>query len=144
MSDLNEAQAAIAGAQQASDLPVFCSFSFGRSGRTMMGATPTTIVETLWPMGLAAIGANCGEGVEVMEPVLREMRAVAADVVLIAKPNAGVPHLEDGKTVFDLGPADLAAHVPNLVELGARIIGACCGSSPEHISALAAALGLRR
>jgi 5-methyltetrahydrofolate--homocysteine methyltransferase len=143
MSDLNEARAAVAGAQRVTDLPVFCSFSFGRSGRTMMGSTPTQIVEALWPMGITAIGANCGEGVEVMDPVLREMRAAAADAVLIAKPNAGVPHLEDGETVFDLGPADLAAQMPHLVELGAQVVGACCGSSPEHIAALVAALGLQ-
>jgi 5-methyltetrahydrofolate--homocysteine methyltransferase len=107
----------------------------------MMGATPAEAVETLWPMGISAIGANCGEGVEVMAPVLREMRAAAADAVLIAKPNAGVPRLENGRTVFDLGPADLAAHMPHLVELGAQIVGACCGSSPEHIAALVTALG---
>jgi 5-methyltetrahydrofolate--homocysteine methyltransferase len=156
MSDLNEARAAVEGARQATDLPLFCSLSFGQSGRTMMGVTPKEAAQTLWPLGLAAIGANCGEGVEVMEPVLKQMRAAlepdassgevggrspgARHPVLIAKPNAGLPRLVDGKTVFDLDPAELAAHVPCFIGYGAQIIGACCGSSPEHIAAIAAAV----
>jgi len=145
MSDLNEAKAAVEAARQVSDLPVFCSLSFGASGRTMMGVAPAQAVETLWPLGLTAIGANCGEGVEVMELVLPQMRAALQEQYgpgrypLIAKPNAGLPRLVDGETVFDLGPAELAAHLPRFVEWGAQVIGACCGSSPEHIKALAEA-----
>lgn len=145
MSDLNEAKAAVEGTRQVTDLPVFCSLSFTRGRRTIMGATPTQAAETLWPMGLAAIGANCGEGIQVIAPVLTEMRAAlrhaSANVVLIAKPNAGLPHLENGETVFDLGPAAFAEHVPAFVASGAQVIGACCGSSPEHIAAIVAALG---
>jgi 5-methyltetrahydrofolate--homocysteine methyltransferase len=142
MSDLNEAQAAVEGIKQVSDLPVFCSLSFGRGGRTMMGVTPALAAETLWPLGLTAVGGNCGEGVEVMTLVLTQMRtaldemAGAGQYALIAKPNAGLPHLEDGKTVFDLGPEALAAHVPHFLELGAQVIGGCCGSTPEHIAAM--------
>jgi 5-methyltetrahydrofolate--homocysteine methyltransferase len=145
MSDLNEAKAAVEAARRVSDLPVFCSLSFGASGRTMMGVTPAQAVETLWPLGLTAIGANCGEGVEVIERVLPEMRAALQELAgagshpLIAKPNAGLPRLVDGKTVFDLGPSELAAYLPRFVEWGAQIVGACCGSSPEHIAALAEA-----
>jgi 5-methyltetrahydrofolate--homocysteine methyltransferase len=140
MSDLNEARAAIKGTKRVTDLPVFCSLSFGRRGRTIMGETPTQAAETLWPLGLTAIGGNCGEGVEVMTPVLTEMRAAFEDAVLIAKPNAGLPHLENGKTVFDLGPEDMAPHARRFLKLGAQVIGACCGSSPEHIAAIAEAL----
>jgi 5-methyltetrahydrofolate--homocysteine methyltransferase len=145
MSDLNEAKAAVEAARQVSDLPVFCSLSFGASGRTMMGVAPVQAVETLWPLGLTAIGANCGEGVEVMELVLPQMRAALQEQYgpgrypLIAKPNAGLPRLVDGETVFDLGPAELAAHLPRFVEWGAQVIGACCGSSPKHIRAIAEA-----
>ena len=145
MSDLNEAKAAVEGTRQVTDLPVFCSLSFTRGRRTIMGATPSQAAETLWPMGLAAIGANCGEGIQVIAPVLTEMRAAlqhaSSNVVLIAKPNAGLPHLENGETVFDLGPAAFAEHVPAFVASGAQVIGACCGSSPEHIAAIVAALG---
>ena len=120
----------------------------------MMGVTPKEAAQTLWPLGLTAIGANCGEGIEVMEPVLTQMRAALEpdasfgdesrppcgmkQPALIAKPNAGLPRLVDGETVFDLEPAELAAHVPCFIEWGARIVGACCGSSPEHIAAIAA------
>jgi 5-methyltetrahydrofolate--homocysteine methyltransferase len=143
MSDLNEAQAAIEGTKRVIDLPVFCSLSFGRGGRTIMGTTPTQVAEKLWPLGLTAIGGNCGEGVEVMTPVLTEMRAAFEDAVLIAKPNAGLPHLENGKTVFDLGPEDMATHARHFLRLCAQVIGACCGSSPEHIAAIAKALRRR-
>jgi 5-methyltetrahydrofolate--homocysteine methyltransferase len=142
MSDLGEAAAAIRGAKQAATLPVFCSLSFGRAGRTMMGVSPRQAVQALWPLGTTAIGGNCGEGVEVMTLVLSEMRTALAELggsrmpVLIAKPNAGLPHLVDGKAVFDLGPEDLAARVPGFVELGAQVLGACCGSSPAHIAAI--------
>jgi 5-methyltetrahydrofolate--homocysteine methyltransferase len=148
MSDLNEASAAIEGARQVTDLPLFCSLSFGSSGRTIMGVTPAAAAQALWPryhpLGLAAIGANCGEGVDVIEPVLTQMRDALAEMgscpPLIAKPNAGLPRLVGGETVFDLAPAELAAHIPCFIDKGARIVGACCGSSPEHIAAIAAAV----
>lgn len=139
MADLNEARAAVEGAKQVTDLPVFCSLSFGSSGRTMMGLTPTQAAETLWSMGLAAIGANCGEGIEPVVGALVEMRAVLPEAPLIAKPNAGLPRLEEGRTVFDLQPAEMATHVAHLVERGAQVIGGCCGSTPEHIAAMASA-----
>lgn len=158
MSDLNEAQAAVEGVKQATDLPIFCSLSFGRGGRTMMGVTPTQAVQSLWSLGLTAVGGNCGEGVEVMIPVLTEMGATLSELTsaldasaspqsaaparpaLIAKPNAGLPRLENGRTVFDLGPEALAAHVPHFVELGAQVIGGCCGTLPDHIAAIVATL----
>ena len=138
MSDLNEAKAAVEGVQSVTDLPLFCSFSFGGSGRTMMGVSPAQAAETLWPMGLTAIGANCGEGIEPVASALSEIRAAVPEAVLIAKPNAGLPRMEDGETVFDLGPEKMAAEFPRLVSLGAQVIGACCGSSPTHLAAIAA------
>jgi len=140
MSDVKEAQAALAAVQAVTDLPVFCSLSFGKRARTIMGTSPAQAAEALWPLGLAAIGANCGEGLDVIFPVLTEMRAALPDAALIAKPNAGMPRLEQGRTVYDLGPEDFAARAPEIVALGARVIGACCGSSPAHIAALAARL----
>jgi 5-methyltetrahydrofolate--homocysteine methyltransferase len=122
------------------DLPVFCSLTFGRSGRTMMGVTPRQAGETLWPMGLTAIGANGGVGIPPVATALDEMRAALPDAVLIAKPNAGVPRLEDGKTVYPLGPDDMAAQVPDLVARGAQVIGGCCGNTPAHIAAMARAV----
>ncbi len=143
MSDVNEARAAVEGIKQVTDLPVFCSLSFelkkGKA-RTMMGVSPRQTAETLWHLGLTAIGANCGDGLEVMTPVLTEFRAALPDAVLIAKPNAGLPRMVDDETVFDLGAEEMAAHMPHLVELGAQVIGGCCGSTPAHIAAIAAAL----
>jgi 5-methyltetrahydrofolate--homocysteine methyltransferase len=140
MTDLNEARAAVEGAMRVTDLPVFCSLSFGQGGRTMMGVSPAQAAETLWPLGLTAIGANCGEGIEPVVGALVEMRAALPDAVLIAKPNAGLPHLDAGKTVFDLGPPEMSTHVPHLVELGAQVIGGCCGNTPDHIAAIAQAV----
>jgi 5-methyltetrahydrofolate--homocysteine methyltransferase len=146
MTDLNEARAAVEGARQVTALPIFCSFSFGRRGRTMMGVTPAQIVETFAPMALTGIGANCGEGIKPVVDALVEMRAALSQVagsstpVLVAKPNAGLPRLENGQTVFDLGPEEMAAHVPRFVEIGVQVIGACCGSSPAHIAAMASRL----
>jgi 5-methyltetrahydrofolate--homocysteine methyltransferase len=137
MADLNEAKAAVEGARRTTDLPLFCSLSFGQGGRTMMGVSPKQAAEALWPLGLMAIGANCGEGIEPVLGALAEMRTALPEAALIAKPNAGLPHLEDGKTVFALGPEEMATHVPSLVEAGAQIIGGCCGNTPEHIAAMA-------
>lgn len=143
MSAVNEASAAVEGIKQVTDLPVFCSLSFelkkGRA-RTMMGVSPRQAAETLWHLGLTAIGANCGDGLEVMTPMLTEFRAALPAAVLIAKPNAGLPRMVDDETIFDLGPAEMAAQMPHLVELGAQVIGGCCGSTPAHITAIAAAL----
>jgi len=143
MSDLNEAAAALEGAAQVTDLPVFCAMSFTRAGRTMMGVSPTQALERLLPMGAAGIGANCGEGMEPAVAALAEMRSALDEIsdsssFLIAKPNAGLPHLEQGETVFDLGPAEMAAYVAQFLELGVQIIGGCCGSTPAHIAAIAA------
>lgn len=144
MMDLDEASAAIKGAQRAAGLPIFCSLSFGPKGRTMMGVWARRAAEVLWPLGLTAIGANCGEGIDVIEPVLRQMREVLPDAPLIAKPNAGLPKLVEGRALYDMAPGDFAERMSDLVALGAQIVGACCGSTPDHIDALARVLGKRR
>ncbi|MEA3459495.1 MAG: homocysteine S-methyltransferase family protein, partial [Chloroflexota bacterium] len=137
MTDLEEARAAVSGALQAVDLPIFCSLSFGAKGRTMMGVSAEQAAKELWPLGLTAIGANCGEGVEIINEILRQMRKVLPGVPLIAKPNAGLPKLVDDQVIYDLGPSDFATHVPDWIASGARIVGACCGSTPAHIAATA-------
>jgi 5-methyltetrahydrofolate--homocysteine methyltransferase len=141
MSDLAEARAAVTAARQVTDLPVFCSLSFGRKARTMMGVTPKQAALDLWPLGLSAIGANCGEGLEMISEVLTQMRQALPEATLIAKPNAGLPKLLDGKTVYDMEPAQFAKRMVEFIDLGAQIVGACCGSSPAYISALAERVG---
>jgi 5-methyltetrahydrofolate--homocysteine methyltransferase len=136
MTDLNEAKAAVTAARQAADLPVFCSLSFGRKARTMMGVSARQAAQELWPLGLSAIGANCGEGLEMIPEVLRQMREVLPDAPLIVKPNAGLPRLASGQTVYDLSSDDFARQMKEFIALGAQVVGSCCGSSPAYIAAL--------
>jgi 5-methyltetrahydrofolate--homocysteine methyltransferase len=136
MTDLSEAKAAVAGARQVTDLPVFCSLSFGRKARTMMGVSATQAAQELWPLGLDAIGANCGEGLEMIPEVLSQMRAVLPAAPLIVKPNAGLPKLVSGQTTYDLGSEDFAIRMKVFISMGAQVIGSCCGSSPDYIAAL--------
>jgi 5-methyltetrahydrofolate--homocysteine methyltransferase len=136
MSDLNEAKAAVMAARQATEKPVFCSLSFGRKSRTMMGVTPQQAALELWPLGLSAIGANCGEGLEMIPDVLAKYREALPDAVLIAKPNAGLPRLVGEKTVYDVEPDQFASRMMDFLDAGARVVGSCCGSSPAYISKL--------
>jgi methionine synthase I (cobalamin-dependent) len=140
MSDLNEARAAVEGAHQACDLPVFCTFSFDTHGRTSMGLSPAQAAQTMAAMGVKAIGANCGHAPEEVLDFLPVMREAAPGIPLIAKPNAGIPRMVKRQVVYDAGPERMAQLATRYVELGARIVGACCGSSPDHIAAMAAAL----
>jgi 5-methyltetrahydrofolate--homocysteine methyltransferase len=143
MSDLNEAKAAVEGARQGCDLPVFCTFSFDTHGRTSMGVSPAQAVQAMAALGVPAIGANCGHAPEEVLDFLPQMRQAAPDaeaIALIAKPNAGVPRMVQRQVVYDATPERMAELARRYVELGARIVGACCGSSPAHIAAIAAAL----
>lgn len=135
MSDLEEARAAVTAACQ-TGLPVFCSLTFSGRGRTMMGLSARTAAEELWPLGLSAIGANCGQGLDVIPPVLAQMAEVLPGVPLIAKPNAGLPRMVNGETVYDTPPAAFAGRIREFTGMGARIVGACCGSNPEYIAAI--------
>jgi 5-methyltetrahydrofolate--homocysteine methyltransferase len=139
MSDLNEAKAAVEGAQQACDLPVFCTFSFDTHGYTNMGVSPTQAARAMTALGVSATGANCGHAPEEVLDILPQIREAAPDaeaIALIAKPNAGVPRLIKRQVVYDGTPERMAELARRYVELGASIIGTCCGSSPEHIAAI--------
>jgi 5-methyltetrahydrofolate--homocysteine methyltransferase len=140
MSDLNEAKAAVEGAKQACNLPVFCTFSFDTHGHTGMGISPTQAAQAMAEMGVQATGANCGHAPEEVLSFLPQMREVAPEAFLIAKPNAGVPRMVKRQAVYDAGPERMAGLARQYAELGALIIGACCGSSPEHIAAMAKAI----
>ncbi len=144
MSDLKEAQAAVQGARQACALPVFCTFSFDTHGRTNMGVRPAQAAQAMAALGAAAVGANCGHAPEEVLDFLPQMREAAPDLYLIAKPNAGLPRLVRRQVVYDATPQQMADLAVRYVELGASIVGACCGSSPEHIAAIAAALAANR
>jgi methionine synthase I (cobalamin-dependent) len=137
---LEEAKWALQGIQSATDLPVIVSFSFDQGTRTMMGLSPSDVVATFEPMGVAAIGANCGRSLADNDMVFAEFRA-ATELPVWIKPNAGVPQVTADGVVYEAGPEELAEHVSEYARGGARIVGGCCGSTPEHIAAIARALG---
>ena len=140
MSDLSEAQAAIEGAHEGTDLPVVCTMSFDTRGHTMMGVKPAQMMAALWPLGLAAIGANCGKSLEENLTALRELRDANPNATLWIKANAGLPRLAGDQVVYDTMPAEFAAYALKFGETGARVIGGCCGSTPAHIAAVARAI----
>lgn len=140
MSDLNEAKAAVDGARRACELPVFCTFSFDTHGRTGMGVSPAQAAQAVAQIGALAVGANCGHAPEEVVDFLPQMREAAPDAYLIAKPNAGVPRMVKRQAVYDASPERMADLARRYVDLGARIVGACCGSSPAHIAAMRAAV----
>jgi 5-methyltetrahydrofolate--homocysteine methyltransferase len=140
MSDLDEARAAVSGAKQACDLPVFCTFSFDTHGRTNMGVKPAQAAQALAELGVAAMGGNCGNAPEELLDILPLMRQAAPGIPLVAKPNAGIPRVVQRQVVYDATPERMAELAVRFVEVGAVVVGACCGSSPEHIAAIAAAV----
>jgi 5-methyltetrahydrofolate--homocysteine methyltransferase len=142
MMSVTEAVQAIRAAKENTSLPVICTFTFepgARGFRTMMGVTPAAAAEAAVAAGADIIGANCGTGITSMIEITREMRAAAPNTPILVQPNAGLPVLEGGKTVFRETPEDMAAHVKGLIAAGANIIGGCCGTSPDHIRAMARA-----
>jgi 5-methyltetrahydrofolate--homocysteine methyltransferase len=140
MSDLNEVRAAVEGARSTTNLPIAATLSFDMKGRTMMGTTPAKAVEALGNLDLLFIGANCGTGPDEMETIIQAMHAANPKAILIAKANAGLPKLVEGQVVYDGSPERMAEYAVRMRELGARLVGACCGSTPEHIRAMAEAL----
>jgi methionine synthase I (cobalamin-dependent) len=137
---LDEALWAIEGAQSATDLPLVASFSFDQGTRTMMGLSPTDVVESVEPLGVAALGANCGRSLEDTDAIVTEMLAASSGIPLWIKPNAGVPRIVGDAVVYEADPDMLAEHVRRYADQGARIVGGCCGTTPEHVAAIARAL----
>ncbi|MFP3852997.1 MAG: betaine--homocysteine S-methyltransferase [Anaerolineales bacterium] len=140
MSDLKEVDAAYQGARESTDLPIAVTMTFDTNGRTMMGVTPEQAYEALAAKDLVAFGANCGNGPEEIEGVIAKMSAQKPDRPLIAKSNAGIPKMVDLEVVYSGTPEVMREHAARVRELGASLIGGCCGSTPEHIQAMAKAL----
>ena len=141
MGDLQEARAAVEGARQAGTLPVLVSFSFDTRGRTMMGVKPADAARAIWPLGVAAVGANCGRTLSETLTAIEAMRQAVPEATLMAKPNAGLPRLEDdGAPVYDVTPEIMADYALKFAGQDVKIFGGCCGSTPAHIRAVAARL----
>ncbi len=135
MMSLQECRAALLAVKEVCELPVILSLTYNENQRTLYGTDPTTAVIVLQSMGADAVGINCSTGPDKMLPIIREMKRYAY-VPIMAKPNAGIPRLVEGKTYFPLGPAEFAEQMEQLMEAGADIVGGCCGTTPEHMKLL--------
>ena len=135
MNDSYETKAALLAAKENSDLPVFVSNAYGSDSRLMTGASPAAMVAMLEGMGADAIGANCSLGPRQLSAVAEELLEYATVPVLL-KPNAGLPEIKNGKTVYDVTPEEFGLDVASLVCKGVRICGGCCGTTPEYIKAI--------
>jgi 5-methyltetrahydrofolate--homocysteine methyltransferase len=140
MSDLKEALAAVEGAKQATNLPILASMSFDTHGRTMMGVKPEEAAVKLWGLGVDVVGANCGRSLTETLEAIHKMRDAVPKATLMAKPNAGLPHEKNGKSIYDVTPDVMAEYALRFADLGVKIFGGCCGSTPEHIRAIVVTL----
>ena len=137
MTDLDEARLAIQAAKENTRCEVFCTMTFEKTVdgefRSMMGISPTDMVNTLIDAGAELIGANCGNGIENMIGIVEEIRRINPDIPVLVHANAGMPLYQDGETVFPETPDEMASRVNKIIVAGANIIGGCCGTTPEHI-----------
>lgn len=140
MSDLNEVRAAAEGAREVSSLPLVITMTFDTNGHTMMGVSPIQALKAIREFSPIALGGNCGNGPDEIESVIQAMHAADPSIPLVAKSNAGIPELVDGKAEFCATPTDMAKYAVRVRNLGARIIGGCCGNTPAHVRAMAEAL----
>ena len=139
MMSLQECRAAVIAIREVSDLPIMVSLTYNEDGRTLYGTPPETAVVVLQSLGVDVIGINCSTGpMEMVEPVKK--MAQYATIPILAKPNAGLPELVDGKTVYRMTPEEFAEAGITLVQAGAAIVGGCCGTEPAHIKALSDAV----
>ena len=138
MNDSYETKAALLAAKESSSLPVFVSNAYGEDGKLMTGADPLAMIALLEGMGADAIGVNCSLGPVALAPIVREYLKYSS-LPVIMKANAGLPSVENGLTVFDVDASSFAKQAAELVDEGVRIVGGCCGTTPEYIAALASA-----
>ncbi len=140
-SDIDEARLAIRAAKENTSLEVICTMTFERTVngeyRSMMGVSPTDMMQELLPEGVDIIGANCGNGIEGMIEIVKEIRLCNAEIPVLVHANAGMPVYHDGKTLFPETPEQSASFVKAILDAGVNVIGGCCGTTPEHIRQIA-------
>jgi 5-methyltetrahydrofolate--homocysteine methyltransferase len=140
MMDKDEAAIAVRAAKENTNCEVICTFTFDKtkSGgyRTMMGVSPVDAAVEVLKAGADIIGTNCGNGMERMVEIIRELREAFPDAPILMHANAGLPVLVDGKNVYPETPEFMASYVPALIEAGVNVIGGCCGTTPAHIAAI--------
>lgn len=135
MNDIYELKAAIIAAKETCNLPIFATLVFGADGKTMTGTSPEAAVALLEGLGVDALGINCSLAPSQTKPVVERILSVSS-LPVIVKPNAGLPEVKDGATVFSLSAEEFAGDMKELVALGARVVGGCCGTTPEYIRKL--------
>ena len=142
MFSFEETTAAFEGARSATDLPIVISFSYDRGTRSMMGVKPKDVIKRYTEMGVTMVGANCGTTLENMEAVVKEYVDTVPNAPLWVKPNAGVPRMDiqTEQGIYDMSPQDMARFSKKYVALGARVVGGCCGNTPEHVAAIVKAV----
>ena len=139
MNDSYETKAAVLAAKENSNLPIFVSNAYSEDGLLMTGSNPQSIMAMLEGLGVDAIGVNCSFGPKKLAPVVEKYLKYSSTPTLL-KPNAGLPKVVDGKTVYDIDPKEFSAEVSELVKKGVRICGGCCGTTPEYIAEVVKAL----
>ena len=132
----HEARAALLAVKEIKDIFTIVSMTYEKDGHTLNGTDPVTALITLQNLGANAVGCNCSTGPEKMVDFIAAMKPYEK-VPLVAKPNAGVPHLEDGKTIFEMDAKTFASFGRKLAIAGANMLGGCCGTTPAHIQKLA-------
>jgi 5-methyltetrahydrofolate--homocysteine methyltransferase len=138
MSDIEEARIAVKAARDHTKCDIVVSFTYSRAGdeyRTMMGISPEDVMKEFAANPNAIIGSNCGNGIRNMIPIALAMSHVNSESILMIQANAGQPVYKDGKTIFPESPEEMVGHLSGLINAGVRIIGGCCGTTPNHIKA---------
>lgn len=135
VNDSYEAKAAVLAAKENSDLPILVSNAYSEDGKLMTGASPDAMVVMLEGLGVDALGANCSLGPKQLRPIVEHLLECAS-VPVILKPNAGLPKSVDGKTVFDVTADEFSSETAELVKKGVRVVGGCCGTTPDYIEKL--------
>ena len=143
MGDVRELKAAVIAAKENCDLPVYATVALGEDGKLLTGGSVESVAALLESLGVDAYGFNCGLGPDRMLPYVERLAKVSTKPIIV-KPNAGIPKVEGGRTVFTVGPDEFAGHVAKLVQAGASIVGGCCGTTPAHISKINAGMSISR
>ncbi|MFC1526144.1 homocysteine S-methyltransferase family protein [Candidatus Latescibacterota bacterium] len=137
MGDLTEACVALEAMRGATKVPVIVSFTFDANLRTLMGVTPEQAATTVLERGADVVGTNCGVGPDEVEQAIERMIAVAPEALCLTEPNAGLPQVDGDRTLYPVDPDRFADYAENVARMGARMISACCGATPDHIRAMA-------
>ncbi len=136
MSDTLEAKAAVLAVKENTSLPIFCTMTFDESYKTLTGGDVSVMSAIMEGLGVDCVGINCGLGPEQIGEMMEKLAEISS-IPIMAQPNAGLPQIENGKTVYNVSPSEFAEQCEKIAKLGVSVLGGCCGTTPEHIRALA-------